>query len=297
MKEIIQDVNEAKERKKHKEGQEQFTTESTFTPSHTFSEPTRTRAQPTSAEPVREQSSSPQRESPEQLIQEEEIQWVQSPLTSGQDMTSSHSKVPTAKPKSQLDRTANGTSKLLFKREKSPPAAVVGTKYQSHVEPSSTADVEPRFIPPSNRSRAVHSLEHSPPPPVPPYNPDGPEDFPLSNKPEYKIERKRMLNTYEPVDKEEVFNLQQGLPPRGQQQQQQPASMQVPLRVKKKVTDRIPSPEQEGHVSEFGRRNKRSFEPQVSPSPEVVSDVGDMADACKGLPRNGTLQCTSFSRV
>ena len=40
-------------------------------------------------------------------------------------------------------------------------------------------------------------------PPVPPYNPAGPEEFLLSNKPEYRQERKLQINTYESVEDKE----------------------------------------------------------------------------------------------
>ena len=55
----------------------------------------------------------------------------------------------------------------------------------------------------SSSSSSTSSRKKEDIPPIPPYNPAGPEEFLLSNKPEYKQERRMKINTYETVRERE----------------------------------------------------------------------------------------------
>ena len=80
-----------------------------------------------------------------------------------------------------------------------PPPPI--TAYQPREESS-----PPLGLVQSSSSYSRRNEDEAPPPAIPPYNPAGPEEFLLSNKPEYKKEWKKMTNTYESVSERETVS-------------------------------------------------------------------------------------------
>ena len=99
--------------------------------------------------------------------------------------------------------------------QQQPVAKVEGRKKKKAVKqtfsapPPPVAPYQPRqgvvqsSPPSSSSSYSRRNEDEAPPPSVPPYNPAGPEEFLLSNQPEYKKEWKKMTNTYESVPERE----------------------------------------------------------------------------------------------
>ena len=140
-----------------------------------------------------------------------------------------------------------------------------------------------------------HSLppifHHSLPPPIPPYSPETPDPFLLSNKPEYhhsvSTKQEKLAHNPQQVDKavkEGGMILKTGA--------RSPAPLNVALRAKRRAAEMLPTPEQEGHVADLERKQK-SFVPQVVQTATEVTDIYEEA-ACKGLPESGERVCRSL---
>ena len=95
----------------------------------------------------------------------------------------------------------------------------------------------------------------SSPPPIPPYNPDSPDRFLLSNKPEYQLEVKRQRHYYEDVELD-----QESSPPRIPRQ---------PLK--------------------FGKKTTTTPTNEFKPNPSKAESPVDPLRANKGLPNSGLL--------
>ena len=93
-------------------------------------------------------------------------------------------------------------------------------------------------------------------PPVPPYNPAGPEDFMLSNKPEYRKEWKMKTNMYEAL---------------GERESGSPPPMNTYEEVRERVTNQ-PAPPQ-SYKSSARERKAAQQHQQVTPQPyEIVRE-------------------------
>ena len=163
-------------------------------------------------------------------------------------------------------------------KSKSPPGG--------WVQPGKTETQRAKSKSPPPRLTKGGSKETSPPP-IPSYNPSDPDSFLLSNRPAYKDERRKETHTYESVSKEQVVEATGRPSGRGQRTRDLPSppgqsqGMSIPIRNKKKVSDKLPSYEPGGYVEEDVRRrgNKQSFEP-------VPRDVSTSSSSCSGLPMN-----------
>lgn len=134
-------------------------------------------------------------------------------------------------------------------------------------------------------------FHHSLPPPIPPYSPETPDPFVLSNKPEYhhsvSTKQEKLAHDPQQVDKavkEGGMILKTGARP--------PAPLNVALRAKRRAAEKLPTPEQEGHVADLERKQK-SFVPQVVRTATEVTEIYEEA-ACKGLPESGERVCRSL---
>lgn len=124
-----------------------------------------------------------------------------------------------------------------------------------------------------------HEVIPDRPPPIPSYNPERPDSFLLSNKPEYQIaDRKKTSHTYNPTNREEVVTVQ----PQGEAKA---SRMNVPMRTKKKAADQMPAPGREGYVADPKRKQKSFLSHSVHASDEIMDIDGEMA--CMGLPKDG----------
>ena len=153
---------------------------------------------------------------------------------------------------------------------------------------SSSSQQSHRVIPETSQHSLPPISHHSLPPPIPPYSPERPDSFLLSNKPEYhhsvSTKHEQLAPHPKQVDKEDVMVLTAGARP--------PAPLNVALRTKRKGAEPLPTPEQEGHVADLERK-QTSFVPQVVPTATEVTDIYEEA-ACKGLPGSGERVCRSL---
>ena len=170
--------------------------------------------------------------------------------------------------------------------EKQPSGASSSSQQSSGA--SSSSQQSHRVIPETSQHSLPPISHHSLPPPIPPYSPERPDSFLLSNKPEYhhSVSTKHEQLALHPkqVDKEDVMVLTAGARP--------PAPLNVALRTKRKGAEPLPTPEQEGHVADLERK-QTSFVPQVVQTPTEVTDKYEEA-ACKGLPGSGERVCRSL---
>ena len=191
------------------------------------------------------------------------------------------------------------------------------TKMEERAPPQSRS-IHPRGETPPTMVRSSQSEEDHPPPPppVPAYNPAGPEEFLLSNKPEYKQEWKKMTNTYESVGERGASPPPPRVPVRQHHSRsetppsEEPSSKStapsknkykdistanVPLRSKKKGANQIATSaatiqEPVGHVEHHqseGKKMKYNVSAAAASLPVAVKDVSDVMTACAGLPNNG----------
>ena len=170
--------------------------------------------------------------------------------------------------------------------EKQPSGASSSSQQSSGA--SSSSQQSHRVIPETSQHSLPPISHHSLPPPIPPYSPERPDSFLLSNKPEYhhSVSTKHEQLALHPkqVDKEDVMVLTAGARP--------PAPLNVALRTKRKTAEPLPTPEQEGHVADL-KWKQTSFVPQVVQTATEVTDIYEEA-ACKGLPGSGERVCRSL---
>lgn len=155
-------------------------------------------------------------------------------------------------------------------------------------EASSSSQQSHRVIPETSQHSPPPISRHSLPPPIPPYSPERPDSFLLSNKPEYhhsvSTKQEQLAPRPKQVDKEDVMVLTTGARPL--------APLNVALRAKRKAAEPLPTPKQEGHVVELERK-QTSFVPQVVQTATEVTNIYEEA-ACKGLPGSGERVCRSL---
>ena len=139
------------------------------------------------------------------------------------------------------------------------------------------------------RKAPLAPVKDASPPPIPPYNPSGPDHFPLSNKPDYRIAHKKETHTYERVDKQEVARIKAGGGGGGGGGETVP-TFNVPLR-RKKLKEAIPSTVEAAHVRE-PEKTRKLFAPQtVGVKDDLeIKDLSSLRAARSGLPQNG--ECT-----
>ena len=171
--------------------------------------------------------------------------------------------------------------------EKQPSGASSSSQQSSGA--SSSSQQSHRVIPETSQHSLPPISHHSLPPPIPPYSPERPDSFLLSNKPEYRhsvsTKHEQLAPHPKQVDKEDVMVLTAGARP--------PAPLNVALRTKRKGAEPLPTPEQEGHVADLNRK-QTSFVPQVVQTATEVTDIYEEA-ACKGLPGSGERVCRSLA--
>ena len=135
--------------------------------------------------------------------------------------------------------------------------------------------------------------DQAPPPAIPPYNPAGPEEFLLSNKPEYKKEWKKMTNTYESVLERES----RSPPP--------PTDVAAYETVRERGTAPLPtsavyrtsSKERKREASQLRVTNERSLERSTSPPPPVpVRQHHSLSKTVSEPPPSQKSPTTSSSR-
>ena len=155
-------------------------------------------------------------------------------------------------------------------------------------EVSSCSQQLHRVTPETSQHSLPPIFHHSLPPPIPPYSPETPDSFLLSNKPEYhhsvSAKQEKLAHDRQQVDKEGGVILKTEAKP--------PAPLNVALRAKRRAAEKLPTPEQEGHVADLERKQK-SFVPQVVQTAAEVMDIYEEA-ACKGLPESGERVCRSL---
>ena len=170
--------------------------------------------------------------------------------------------------------------------EKQPSGASSSSQQSSGA--SSSSQQSHRVIPETSQHSLPPISHHSLPPPIPPYSPERPDSFLLSNKPEYhhsvSTKHEQLAPHPKQVHKEDVMVLTAGARP--------PAPLNVALRTKRKTAEPLPTPEQEGHVADLERK-QTSFVPQVVQTATEVTDIYEEA-ACKGLPGTGERVCRSL---
>ena len=131
-----------------------------------------------------------------------------------------------------------------------------------------------------------HEIIPERPPPIPSYNPERPDSFLLSNKPDYHItERKKTTQTYKPADREEVARVQPPEKPKA-------SGLNVPMRVKKKAANQLPAPDQEGYVVDRKQKQKSFSPPSLQPTDDITDIHVEIARM--HLPENGKIVCRSL---
>ena len=283
----MKDTTEAKEKKKLSQERAQnkasVRTDASFTPGYSPVQTQQTRTQPS----VVDRQQKKDRDS----LDDHQIQWVESPWAQSGGMVGGH--LTTRDGRSQpLEAEARREKS----RSKSPPVGwVQPTKAEAQREKSRSKSPPGGWVQPTKAEAPKREKSKSPPPkqtkrgsketsppPVPSYNPSAPDSFLLSNRPAYKDERKKEIHSYEQVVEatgRPSGRGQRTISPTGRSQE-----MNVPLRNKKKVSDKLPSYEQGGYVDEDERRkgSKKMFEP----TPVDTKDVSTLSSSCSGLPKN-----------
>ena len=140
---------------------------------------------------------------------------------------------------------------------KKQPRPQVSTEASLEIGPTSD-------LPPQTDDRTGTIDSSSSPPPIPDYNPSSPDNFLLSNKPEYKLEIKRQRHTYEDVSLDD--------PPVN--------PVPVPPRNRSKPPPTRPKPSKSASVDNGPH----------APSNNTSTSL-DPIRASKGLPSSGELPC------
>ena len=181
MKELTDNLNAAKEQKRLSDERGKVTTEATFVAN--FQSSSTNRTQQPSASPSSSFTSVPRSSHHVNGVRERAIVHEQSNIL--------HS-----------ERNSNG-----YERDQQNKRALAAHGEQGEPPYNSPRKVEkaqPSFSSSSSPASTYQPEENLAAPPIPQYNPSGPEEFLLSNKPEYRQERKLKTNTYESFGDSEV---------------------------------------------------------------------------------------------
>lgn len=171
------------------------------------------------------------------------------------------------------------------KQGDSQPPKETTQQVQAEKQPTEITQQLHRVTPEASQHSPPPIFHHSLPPPIPPYSPETPDSFLLSNKPEYhhsvSTKQEKLAQQVDKEVKEGGMILKTGT--------RTSAPLNVALRAKKRAAEKLPTPEQEGHVADRERKQK-SFVPQVVQTATEVTDIYEEA-ACQGLPESGERVC------
>ena len=148
---------------------------------------------------------------------------------------------------------------------------------------------------PSSSAYSWRSEEDkAPPPAVPPYNPAGPEEFLLSNKPEYKKEWKKMTNTYESLPERESRSPPPPSDVAAYETVRERGTVPLPTRAAYRTSS---SKEREREDPRLRITNETSLERSTSPPPPVpVRQHHSLSKTVSEPPPSQKSPATSSSR-
>lgn len=159
-------------------------------------------------------------------------------------------------------------------------------KEQSNARPKVSTEATIEIGQGRKKKSSEDQLSESPPPPIPPYNPDTPDSFLLSNRSEYQFDLKKLRHSYEEVSLDNPHTI--------------PSSSEgVVLRTKKPAEPPVPQipniePVKVSKKDSLAVQEPTSKQRSFTPSSTLVAL--DPLKASQGLPGSGT-HCLSVDVI